>query len=134
MRPLCLQEGKLYVSGSSSEVTDPDRVDTEKYPLYQQAQHVDITLRPGQALYIPALWLHSVLSEDFSISANVFWRDLPVEAYPRKDLYGNRDPAVAEIALVRIGEAAAELQKLPSHFRDFYARRCIRQLEAVLGS
>jgi tRNA wybutosine-synthesizing protein 5 len=131
---LCQQEGKLYVSGSSSEVTDPDWIDSKKYPLYHQAQHVDFTLRPGQALYIPALWLHSVLSEDFSISANVFWRDLPMEAYPKKDLYGNRDPVMAEKALARIGEAAVELQKVPGHFRDFYARRCIRQLEAVLGS
>ena len=80
------------MTGSSSEVTDIHSADHERYPLYRQAEHTDITLRPGQALYIPALWLHSVLSEDFSISVNVFWRDLPMEAYPRKDLYGNRDP------------------------------------------
>lgn len=83
---LCLQEGKLYVSGSSSEVTEPDCVDSEKYPLYQHAQHVDFTLRPGQALYIPALWLHSVLSrtsqsQPMCSGGTCLWRHTPGRTY-----------------------------------------------------
>ena len=131
---LDMQVGKLYVAGSSSEVTDIHNADQERYPMYRQAEHTDITLRAGQALYIPALWLHSVLSEDFSISVNVFWRDLPVEAYPRKDLYGNKDPMAAEGACMKVAEAAAELQKLPGHFRAFYTDRCLRQLQSGNGN
>ena len=123
----------LYVDGSSSEVTDIQDVDRERFPLYHQAEYLDFTLRPGQALYIPALWLHSVLAEDFSISVNVFWRDLLAEAYPRKDLYGNSDPVAAGAACLKIAEATAELRKLPKHFRDFYGKRCIRQLQKGLA-
>ena len=114
--------------GSSSKVTDIHNADREKFPVYHQAEYLDFSLSPGQALYIPALWLHSVLAEDFSISVNVFWRDLPEEAYPRKDLYGNSDPVVAAAACMRVAEATAELQQLPKHFRDFYGNRCIKQL------
>jgi len=128
-----VQEERLYVTGSSSEVMDIYHPDKEKYPLYERAQYADFTLRPGQALYIPALWLHSVLSEDFSISVNVFWRDLPAEAYPRKDLYGNADPMAAQAALAKVQEASAELQKLPKHFRDFYGSRSFRLLERGLA-
>ena len=129
----CMQEYKLYIRGSSSEVTDIHNPDTSKCPLYQQADHLDFTLKPGEALYMPALWPHSVLSEDFSISVNVFWRDLPPSAYPRKDLYGNRDPVAAEAALAHAEEAAAELEKLPGHFRAFYGRRCLRQLKKTVA-
>ncbi len=128
-----VQEDLLYVVGSSSEVTDIHNADREMYPLYHQAEYLAFTLSPGQALYIPALWLHSVLAEDFSISVNVFWRDLPTEAYPRKDLYGNSDPVAAVAAGIKVAEATAELQKLPKHFRDFYGNRCIRQLQIGLA-
>ena len=124
-----MQESMLYVVGSSSEVADIHNPDQRRYPLYHRAEYVDFTLSPGQALYIPALWLHSVLSEDISISVNVFWRDLPREAYPRKDLYGNSDPVAAAAACIKAADAAAELQKLPKHFRDFYRARCLRQLQ-----
>jgi len=130
---MCVQEGRLYVTGSSSEVTNIYHADKEKYPLYEEAEYVDFIVRPGQALYIPALWLHSVLSEDFSISVNVFWRDLPAEAYPRKDLYGNADPVAAQAAFAKVQEMSAELQKLPKHFRDFYGSRYLRLLERGLA-
>ena len=52
-----------------------------------------------------------------------------MEAYPKRDLYGNSDPVAAEAARKKAAEAAAELQKLPKHFRDFYRDRCLRQLQ-----
>ena len=116
------------MSGSSSEVTDVACPDGDQYPLYQEAKHMDCILRPGEMLYIPSLWLHSVLSENFSISVNVFWRDLPASAYPKKDLYGNADPLAATAAAAHVEKAVQQLGKLPEHFRKFYGSRCCRQL------
>ena len=116
------------MSGSSSEVMDIAHPDRAQYPLYQEAKHMDCILQPGDLLYIPSLWLHSVLSEDFSISVNVFWRDLPASAYPSKDLYGNADPLAAAAAAAHIQKAIQQLGKLPEHFRTFYGSRCLRQL------
>ena len=43
-------------------------------------------------LFIPSLWFHNVVSLDFSVAVNVFWRSLPKEMYDPKDTYGNKDP------------------------------------------
>lgn len=123
------QEPKLYVTGSSSEVNDIESPDPKKYLLFASATYVDCELGPGDCLYIPALWHHNVLSHDFSISVNVFWRDLPADAYPRKDLYGNRDPIATEAAAASVDCAVAALRTLPPYYRRFYGARCVRQLQ-----
>jgi hypothetical protein len=46
----------------------------------------------GDVLFIPSLWFHNVVSLDFSVAVNVFWRSLPKEMYDPKDTYGNKDP------------------------------------------
>jgi hypothetical protein len=91
----------LYVSGSSSPITqlrDPAAL-ARQYPRFAAAAAVEARLRPGDCLYIPALWFHNVASETFAVSVNLFWRHLPPEFYERKDLYGNRD-------LVQVGARA----------------------------
>ncbi|KAK9916814.1 hypothetical protein WJX75_007384 [Coccomyxa subellipsoidea] len=49
-----LEEAKLYMTGSSSEVTDIDRPDPAKYPLFTSAAYVDCMLHPGDVLDPPA--------------------------------------------------------------------------------
>jgi lysine-specific demethylase 8 len=42
--------------------------DFEKYPLLEQAHYYEGHLEPGQVLYVPHLWWHTVESKDISIS------------------------------------------------------------------
>ena len=35
---------------------------------------IDFVLEPGDVLFIPALWFHNVLTVQWSVSVNVFWR------------------------------------------------------------
>ena len=51
-----------------------------------------INMITGDVLYIPALWFHNVVSLDFSVAVNVFWRRLAPDMYDAKDTYGNKDP------------------------------------------
>ena len=36
---------------------------------------------PGDVLFIPALWFHNVVSLDFSVAVNAFWRPLPKSVF-----------------------------------------------------
>ena len=96
------------------------------------AQHMgalECVLRPGDTLYIPALWVHAVATlDDFSVSANVFWRGLAPSELAAKDLYGNRDPVRAEAAASLARQAGDALAKLPEPYRAFYGERCTRTL------
>ena len=44
------------------------RPDYEKYPLFEQAHYYEGHLEPGQVLYLPHHWWHTVESKDISIS------------------------------------------------------------------
>ncbi|KAK3235112.1 hypothetical protein CYMTET_54679 [Cymbomonas tetramitiformis] len=117
------EEERLYVQGSSSAATNIDDVDLERFPKLAGARRVHCTLHPGDVLYIPPLWFHNVQSDDFSISINYFWRDLPPHLYQPKDLYGNRDPAPAEHAATALTEVTKQLNLLPNDYKQFYLRR-----------
>ena len=125
------------MTGSSSEVTDIDNPDPVKYPLFSRAARFDCILRPGDVLYIPALWHHNVLAEEgsgFSVSVNVFWRDMEKCMCAGKDLYGNRDPPAAEAAAAAVEAAAKALAQLPPYYRSFYGQRCAHRLAKSCGS
>jgi hypothetical protein len=64
-------------AGQPISLVDVDAPDLETYPLFadalKSAQRAE--LGPGDALYIPALWWHDVLSlEDFGSLINFWWR------------------------------------------------------------
>jgi hypothetical protein len=44
--------------------------DVEKFPLYAQANPVEVTLEPGEIIYIPPKWWHLVKNLENSISLN----------------------------------------------------------------
>ena len=115
------QYANLYMSGSSSPVLDVLRPDAARHPralaALRSAQVV--VLGPGDALVIPALWVHAVTALDACISVNLFYKRAslvrsankqqqqqaseakqqqqkgatrpPEDAYDSKDLYGNKD-------------------------------------------
>jgi len=51
-----------------------DNPDLEKHPLFAQAEGIEITLEPGDALYLPVRWWHFTTSVTDSLSVNFFWQ------------------------------------------------------------
>ena len=52
------------------------------YPLFAEAQAIEVTLEPGDILYVPKHWWHFVEALDTSLSVNV-WVDTPDDAGDR---------------------------------------------------
>lgn len=127
------EEPNLYVKGSSSEVIDIDHPDPIQFPKFSKTRWIEITLNPGQMLFIPALWFHNVRSESFSVSINVFFHHLDPNGHDRKDLYGNRDPIVVQKANRLANDIVECLAALPDDFKKFYGRRIAATLEAAIG-
>ncbi|XP_057292166.1 tRNA wybutosine-synthesizing protein 5-like [Hydractinia symbiolongicarpus] len=119
----------LYMNGDKSEIIDIDKADLTKYPRYKNVKRYECILQPGDILFIPALWFHNVRSLDFSVSVNVFWKHLDNLSYDIKDVYGNKDPVVAQRALQGVDKALKLLETLPEEYKDFYKMRLISKIE-----
>lgn len=52
---------------------DPERPDFAKYPDFANARPVELTLGPGDTLYLPPGTLHHVRGQSISISFNLDW-------------------------------------------------------------
>ena len=66
------------LAGQPTSLVDIDAPDLETYPRFAEALKAArrAELEPGDALYIPAMWWHDVLSlEDFGSLINFWWRD-----------------------------------------------------------
>ncbi|MBQ5947920.1 cupin-like domain-containing protein [Massilia sp. ST3] len=57
---------------------DPEAPDFDRFPLARQAALVELVVRPGDMLYVPAGWYHQVRSLSFSLSSNRWSRALPL--------------------------------------------------------
>ncbi|TKC45114.1 hypothetical protein EI555_005559, partial [Monodon monoceros] len=119
----------LYLSGTKSEVLNVDNPDLAKYPLFSKARRYECSLKAGDVLFIPALWFHNVISEEFGVGVNVFWKHLPSECYDKTDTYGNKDPTAASRAAQILDRALKTLAELPEEYRDFYARRMVLHIQ-----
>ena len=69
---------EFTLAGQPISLVDIDAPDLETYPKFKEplktARRAE--LEPGDALYIPAMWWHDVLSlEDFGLLINFWWRD-----------------------------------------------------------
>jgi ribosomal protein L16 Arg81 hydroxylase len=47
---------------------DPENVDRDRFPLFRKAKPIEITVAPGEVLFIPIGWWHHVRALDLSIS------------------------------------------------------------------
>jgi hypothetical protein len=68
----------LTLAGQPTSMVDIDQPDLETYPRFAEALKAAqrAELGPGDALYIPAMWWHDVLSlEDFGTLINFWWRE-----------------------------------------------------------
>lgn len=54
---------------------DPLDPDYKKYPEYRAAHPLQVTLYPGDVLYLPSLWFHHVQQGNDTIAVN-FWYDM----------------------------------------------------------
>jgi hypothetical protein len=66
------------LAGQPTSLVDIDAPDLETYPLFTGALKAArrAELGPGDAIYIPAMWWHDVLSlEDFGSLINFWWRE-----------------------------------------------------------
>jgi len=71
------------VAGQPTSMVDLDRVDFDRFPKFREAlKHARVAdLEPGDAIYIPALWWHSVQANGpLNVLLNYWWNDAPPDA------------------------------------------------------
>ncbi|CAL8072283.1 unnamed protein product [Orchesella dallaii] len=119
----------LYLDGDKSEIVDIDNPDFERYPKFRDVEHFEVILEEGDIVFIPALWFHNVTALDYSISVNVFWKNLGEQLYDKKDPYGNKDLIPAQLGYRTLDKIIGQLHTLPPQYQDFYLRRMVVRLE-----
>ena len=85
----------------------------------------EVTLEPGEALFIPPFWPHAALPNDgMSVAVNVFFRDFDADVYAKaRDTYGNRDLQAYEDGRRGIAKILKRFEDLPEEVSKFYLRR-----------
>lgn len=119
----------LYLKGDKSEVMDIENPDLKKFPKFALVNSYECVMKPGDLLFIPALWFHNVTSLDFGVAINVFWKNLPSDMYDKRDIYGNKDLVAAARGMDVLNRALGMLKPLPSEYKDFYSRMMIKRIE-----
>lgn len=95
--------GTNYPHTARVNVFDPD---VSKFPRYEDAEYVELTVTPGDMLFIPKGWWHAADSLTTSISVNFWW--LAPEAYMRY---------LSEVLADKLNWDIPNLLKLPSELR-----------------
>ena len=126
------------LAGQPVSLADIDAPDLETYPRFAAALKAArrAELGPGDAVYIPAMWWHDVLSlEDFGTLINFWWRDgEPPLLTPLNALYHSvitmRDLPPHELAAWRnmfnhyiFGDNGDAVQHLPPNGRGILGKR-----------
>ncbi|CBY13354.1 unnamed protein product [Oikopleura dioica] len=112
----------LYLDGDKSEcigLISNLKENLERFPKLFQTTAFREVIKPGDVLFIPALWFHCTKANNFSVSINTFFKSLPDKMYG-KDLYGNRDPLPVEDATKHLQKAIIALKQLPPTYQHFY--------------
>jgi cupin-like protein len=129
---------EFTLAGQPISMVDIDTPDLETYPLFRKALKAArrAELGPGDALYVPAMWWHDVLSlEDFGCLINFWWREgEPPQLTPLNALYHaiitmkNLPPK--ELAAWRahfdhyiFGDSGDPVEHLPEQARGILGRR-----------
>lgn len=89
----------------------------------------EVTMVPGDVLYLPPLWLHTAQPLDgVSVSVNVFFRDGKSGYAAGKDVYGNRDLQAYEKGRLDVARMAKSFEGLDEEMRRFYLLRLADEL------
>ena len=123
-----------FVPGSSSSSVDVFKM-MDSAELTCARPHEAI-LKPGDVLFLPALWLHAASPmEGISIAVNVFFRSLQGFYAAGRDVYGNRDLQAYEQGRRDVARIAKSFKGLPDDVRNFYLQRLAEELQlAVLAA
>ena len=62
----------MPTDGNNFSPINVDAPDFERYPKFRDAEPIELTIGPGELLFVPRLWPHHVRSLDFSASLNCF--------------------------------------------------------------
>ncbi|APR79849.1 Pass1-related protein [Minicystis rosea] len=52
---------------------DPEAPDYDRFPHARHAEPLEVTLHPGEALFLPSGWWHQVRAVDISVTINFWW-------------------------------------------------------------
>jgi tRNA wybutosine-synthesizing protein 4 len=122
-----------FSPGASSSSIDVFNMlnDVELAPTHPH----EAILRPGDVLFLPALWLHTASPTDgVSVAVNIFFRNLESGYAPGKDVYGNRDLQAYEKGRQDVTKVAKSFSNLPKDARKFYLLRLAEELKDMADS
>ncbi|KAF3203075.1 tRNA methyltransferase ppm2 [Orbilia oligospora] len=93
---------------------------------------LEITMHPGDTLFIPPFWLHAVLPLSPCIAINTFfhWFDDNLHS-AGKDLYGNKDLACYEEGRGVLKDLVGKFDGLDENTRRFYIMRLGQELLGI---
>ena len=72
-----LETPRLYNYNNVFSPIDIDRPDLNRYPLFSQVTVLDVTVEPGETIFLPLAWWHQVTSMDVSLSFSYTNLDVP---------------------------------------------------------
>jgi hypothetical protein len=87
---------------------DPRNPDLARFPAFAHAQPIEVTIEPGEMLFMPSFWWHDVLSEGENIAVNFWW-----------DLMGRTDQVATAQAFTQFQDM---YRRLPWEWKDHIRR------------
>lgn len=75
-----------------------------------------------------------MISLDFGVAVNVFWKHLDDSFYDPRDTYGNKDHCPFSRAQQIVDRALKALDELPEDYKQFYAQRLISRIQTKVFS
>ena len=89
----------------------------------------EVVLKPGDVLFIPALWCHSAIPLDgVSVAINTFFKTSDGQYAGGKDTYGNKDVHEYEYGRRDIAKALSRFESMPPEMGYFYLERLGQEL------
>ncbi|KAF2164887.1 hypothetical protein M409DRAFT_67598 [Zasmidium cellare ATCC 36951] len=116
-------------SSSSIDVFAPEASTT--HPSLANTHPHEALLDPGDILFIPPMWVHTVASSSSpttSVAVNVFFRNLANGYAAGRDVYGNRDLAAYERGRKDVARIIKSFEELPAEVGGFYLERLGREM------